>query len=436
MWAAPRAYWAFAVIALLYALCVPLPMLLLPSYALSACCLALLVADACVLPRAAALSVRRAPAEPFAMRRKGALTYAVQNRGRVSVRADIVEGSIELLQYAQDVVAAFVPARHEAAVERGVLPVARGTAQLDLLYVAYTSPIGFVQRRLRITQPQEIRVYPDLSAVERYGTLRMRNRLIEAGLRRMRLRGVGTEFESVREWEPGDAFRSIDWKATARTGKMMVAQYEVERSQNVMILLDAGRLMMAPVDEQRKFDFAVTAALSVASVAALANDKVGFVAFARDIVRARAPRAAGKSLQNLVAQMHDIEPRFEEADYERAFAYARSHVRKRSLIVFFTDMIDPAAQSAVLSQLVTLARHHVVVCAFMNDAVVDATLERFPQTAADAYRQGVALELADERRTAAAVLQRMGVRVIDVPAAQLTTALIDRYLEIKQRGAL
>jgi uncharacterized protein (DUF58 family) len=194
--------------------------------------------------------------------------------------------------------------------------------------------------------------------------------------------------------------------------------------------------MTPRVDEQRKFDYAITAAMSVASIAALANDKVGIVAFASDILHAYAPRSSGRSLSRLAGEVHSLEPRFEESDYDRAFAYVRTHVHKRSLVVFFTDMVDPVAQSAVLAQIGTLARRHLVVCAFMNDAAIDRTLERSPQAPADVFETGVALELREERLVAAAALRRLGVQVIDVPAHDLTTALIDRYLQIKQRGLL
>jgi uncharacterized protein (DUF58 family) len=160
------------------------------------------------------------------------------------------------------------------------------------------------------------------------------------------------------------------------------------------------------------------------------------VAFAGDIIRGFAPRSTGRSLATLSAQIHDLEPRFEESDYDAAFAYTRTHVRKRSLIIFFTDMLDPVAQSTILAEIGTLSRRHVVICAFMNDAAIDGTLTTDPSTPRVAYATGVALELRSERRTAGAVLSRMGVHVIDVPASQLTTTLIDQYLLIKQRGLL
>ena len=435
-WLSPRAYWAIAAVVLLFAAGGIVPVFAAIAVIASAAFVVWLLADAIVLGGPGSLRAVREPSEPLALRHPAALTYTVRNTARHALIAGIVEQPSPLLRYDVDELIAYVPAAGEIACTRPVTPIARGSAHLDVLYVWFEHPFGAIRRRARFAQPQEVRVYPDLSAVERYGTLHARNRLIEAGLRRMRLRGAGTEMESVREFETGDPFRAIDWKATARRGRLMVAQYEVERSQNVMMLLDAGRLMTAQAGDQRKFDYAVTAALSVAAVAAPANDKIGVVAFAGDILRAYAPRAGGRSTARIAAELYDLEPRFEESDYERAFAYARANIHKRSLIVFFTDMVDPVAQSSVLAQIGTLSRRHLVVCAFMNDAAIDKALEAVPRGPADVYATGVALELRDERRAAAAVLSRLGVRVVDVPAQALTTALIDQYLQIKQRGLL
>ncbi len=417
-WPGPRAYWALGLLALLSAAAGAVPVLLVLAGVAAAAVLALVLADI-VLLAGTQLGIAREVPDPFAMRRPGRIAYRLTNFSRLARRCAILEAPLALLQFDVDELQASVPAQSAVTVKRPVTPVLRGTGMLESLYVWYESPLGLLRRRLRVPAPQEVRVYPDLSAVERYGSLHVRNRLIEAGLRRMRLRGSGTEPESVREWGAGDSFRSIDWKATARHGKLMVAQYEVERSQNVMILLDAGRLMMPRVDLQRKFDFAVTAALSVAAIASLANDKVGVVAFAGEIIRAYAPRSNVGSLERIAREMHDLEPRFEESDYEAAFAYVRAHVHKRNLVLFFTDMLDPAAQSTVLAQLGTLTKRHVVVCAFMNDAAVDLALAGEPADVRAAYVQSVALELRAERKAAATTLARMGVRVIDVPAAQL-----------------
>jgi uncharacterized protein (DUF58 family) len=393
-------------------------------------------ADLAIGPPGGAVEVRRAPSAHFALGVRAELGYFIENRSERALRLGILETPLRTLRFDAGEVAAEIAPQSRTTIAAAVTPIARGADELDTLYFWYENAVGLVRRRRRSWLPQAIRVYPDLAAVERYGALHVRNRLIEAGLRRMRLRGAGTEFESLREWNDGDALRTIDWKATARRGRLMVAQHEVERSQNVMLLLDCGRLMTPRIGDARKLDYAVTAALSLATIAGLASDRVGLVAFAKEIVSASAPRSTRSSAARLSDQLYGLEPRFEEANYSRAFAYLRHHLHKRSLIVFLTDAVDPIAQAATIAEAGSLAAHHLLICVFMNDAAVSAALVQEPQTAGDAYRANVALHLASERRAATTMLERTGAVVIDVPAKRLTTALIDEYLRVKRRGLL
>ena len=435
-WVSTRFLAALAAIAIAIA-CAPGIHAFLPlAVAAGVVLLVLTLIDAVTRPAPGTLTVQRHVPQHLALRSRVTLTYDVENRSRSTIRLGIAETPVRTLRFDADESVAIAPAGQRTSFETTALPVERGSDQLGTLYVWYESRIGLLRRRMRVEATQTIRVYPDLSAVERYGTLHARNRLIEAGLRRIRMRGTGTEFESLREYADGDAFRTIDWKATARRGKLMVTQREVERSQDVLLLLDCGRLMTARIDDQRKLDYAVTAALSLASIASLASDRVGAVAFAREILVARAPRSTAASISALSNALVDVEPRFEEANYARAFSYVRSHLHRRSLIAFFTDVIDPIAQSAVLADVVALAKRHVVVCLFMSDAAVADTLAKDPVDASDAFRTGVAVGLADERRVAASTLERLGVHVIDVPARSLSVAAIDEYLRIKQRALL
>jgi len=435
-WFSRRALWMLAAIALVLAcspgapICAPLAIAFGGVLALGT------LLDLALIPSPRELSVARALPSYLALRRSAQLEYTIENRSRRSLRAGLVEAPLRTLDLGEEELVALVPARSEVRVDAAALPVARGSDAFTRIYLWYESALGLIRRRTVIEAPAPIRVYPDLSAVERYGSLHVRNRLVEAGLRRMRLRGSGTEFESVRDYESGDAFRSIDWKASARRGKLMVVQREVERSQDVMLLLDCGRLMTARIGAQRKLDYAITAGLSLASIASLASDRVGVVAFARRIVVARAPRSTAASVRALADAVCDVEPRFEESDYARAFDYLRAHLHRRSLIAFFTDVIDPVAQSAVLAELGTLAKRHVVLCIFMNDAAVSSTLASVPRDVDEAYRLDVAVGLATERALAARTLQRAGVLVLDVPAEKMSLAAIDEYLRIKSRGLL
>jgi uncharacterized protein (DUF58 family) len=435
-WSTPRFLGALAIIALLLATSPGVAAFVPLACALAAALVIATIADAILGPQAADIRVTRTPPQHFALGVRTELSYAVENRSSRAIRLGLIEAPVPTLRFETDELVADLPPESRTTLARPVMPVTRGAAELGTLYVWYENALGLIRRRLRVAASEAIRVFPDLAAVERYGKLHLRNRTIEAGLRRMKLRGAGTEFESLRDWSDGDAFRTVDWKATARRGKLMVAQHEVERSQNVLLLLDCGRLMTPRIDTRRKLDYAVTAALSLATIAGLASDRVGLVAFARDILAASAPRSARSSIAGLSERLYALEPRFEESNYTRAFAYLRHHLHKRSLIVFLTDVIDPLAQAALLAELGSLAKRHLLVCCFMNDAAVSAALAQKPESVRDAYRADVARGLLTERRLAATLLERAGAVVIDVPAQKLTTALIDEYLRVKRRGLL
>ena len=250
------------------------------------------------------------------------------------------------------------------------------------------------------------------------------------------MRGVGTEFESLRDYQSGDGFRLVDWKATARRGRLTVAQYEVERSQNVIVALDCGRLMTPRLGSARKFDYALTAALSVTKIAQLADDNVGLIAFGAKTVLEIAPRRGAAHYGALARAAYDLQPRMEEPDYETVFTGFRRAYSKRSLVVLFTDIFDPVTSSAVLAGIGTLVPRHLVICVLMNDAAVASALALTPQTPDAAYRTSIAMSLSDERAKTIATLRAAGVIALDVPANELSVRLIDAYLDVKARGLL
>lgn len=372
----------------------------------------------------------------FALARHDLLRYEIVNRTARERRVAIVEAPADRLAIDFDEARADVPARSRATVAIGVVPRERGRTALRSYHARILSRLGIVELRRAFRAPVALRVMPDLSALDRSGDLVARTKLIEAGLRRLRRRGVGGEFESLREYTTDDPFRAIDWKATARRGKPMVAVYEVERAQQIVVAIDAGRLMSARLGDRRKLDYAVSAALAIAAIARLAADRVGVVAFAAQVLARVAPAGGAKHSAELTDVLSDLEPRFEEADYERAFLEIERTLRRRSLVVLFTDLFDPVASSAVLGAAQLLTKRHLVLVVLMNDAAIADALRRTPADADDAYRAAVAATLSDERAHAVAALRNRGIIVVDVPAAELTVALLDAYVDVKTRGLL
>ena len=435
-WVTPRFAGAAIAIGVLYAAGYFWSPLTVVALACGGALLGFFVADAAIGPRRADVRIVRQPLDHLSLRSPAVLRYAIENRSRAPMRFWLVDTPIDLLHLPEEPASGLVGPGRRTIARIDAIPVERGESRLGPVYVWLENPIGLIRRRWIVESGAVARVFPDLSAVERYGMLARHGRLIEAGFRKLRLRGGGGEFDSLREHMPDDEFRAIDWKATARRGKLMVAQYDVERSQNVVLVLDAGRLMTPRIGGQRKFDFAVTAALSVASIASLADDKVGLLAFAGDIIEHVAPRSGVRHANGLTQRIYDLQPRFEESDYERAFAYLRRRQPKRSLVIVFTDMFDPVASATVLANMSVLSGRHLVVCVLMNDEAIEAAVATAPSDAHDAYRSAVAASLLAERRKAAAILAQRGVSVVDVPAANLTVSLINAYVEIKSRALL
>ena len=435
-WVTPRFVIALIAIAALIAAGVFVLTLAYVGAVAAIALLGLVVADAAMGPRRRDVSVSRLPLDHVALRAPTTFRYEIDNRSRTGMYFEVVDTPVDLFGFPDDGVRGAAGAGRRANAELHVMPRERGTVTLGDLFVSAENAIGLVRRRWIVPAPVEVRVFPDLSAVERYGELARRGRLVEAGYRRLRLRGSGGEFDSLREYGPDDEFRAINWKATARRGKLMVSQYDIERSQTVMLVLDAGRLMMPRIGAQRKFDYAVTAALSVASIAGLADDKVGLMAFAGDVLEHIGPRSGVRHAASLTRSAFDLQPRFEESDYAGAFTYLRLRQPKRSLIIFFTDMFDPVASATVLANVAVLTPRHLVICVLMNDEAIEHALAGIPETIDDAYRAGVAATLLAERRKAAGILAQRGVAVIDVPAAKSTMALINAYIDVKARNLL
>jgi uncharacterized protein (DUF58 family) len=314
------------------------------------------------------------------------------------------------------------------------LPHERGETAFTATYAWFEVGLRIVRHRRRIDDPVTRRVVPDVPAFDAADDLVLRARLTREGSRRLVRAGSGSEFASFRAYQPGDAFRDVDWKATARRGRMMVAEHELERSQQIGLVIDAGRLMAARVDGRRKLDIAISAALGIATVAQRAGDRVGAHAFAGTTLARVAPLAGPPGTVAILAALGAVEPRADEPDYERAALEIGRTYRKRSLLIVFTDLFDPVASAALVGVLGVLARRHVVVLAMINDGVLAAALADASPGATT--RRAVAGRLANERAGAVAALRARGMIVVDVPATELRPRVLDAYVTIKERGTL
>ena len=315
-------------------------------------------------------------------------------------------------------------------------PPAKGDFSFGDLYVQYPGQLGLVQRLGRIPAPQAVKVYPNLLETAKYELLARRGRLQQLGIRSAKMRGGGAEFESLREYVPGDEYKKIDWNATARRGKLITRQYEAERSQNIVLLLDTGRTMLQPVQKMAKLDYVVNTALMLAYVAASSDDKVGLMAFDAE-VRSYLPPAKSKAqVYQILETLYNLEARMVETDYRDAFQNLATRWRRRSLVVLFSDLVDPESSAQILDAVPMIADMHRVVCVTVSDPNIVAAARQTPDNSAGVYQKAVAQQVLQERRQAISVLKRRGVWTIDSPPEDLSADLINHYLDLKSRSLI
>ena len=327
-----------------------------------------------------------------------------------------------------------LPPRGRARAAYRVDAIERGEATLGDLHLRLLGPLGLVWRQRRERRTDTILVQPGLAEVGRARLLGMRHRLREPGMRAVRAGGEGTSFESLREYVRGDDPRRIDWKATARRGNLIVRQFEAERSQDVLVAIDAGRWMAERIGGRERLDHALAAALLLADTAAAQGDRVGVFVFAERVEHFLPPARA--SLPRLADVLGRVEARLREPDYPAAFAYLSRQLRRRSLLVLFTDVIDARTSAALLAHLGAAAHRHLVLAVTLRNTALDAAATTPMHDEAAVFRRAAAEELLGARSQALVTMQRAGVLVADVDPQNATPAVVNRYLEVKRRGLL
>ena len=327
-----------------------------------------------------------------------------------------------------------VPGANQELLE--VMPARRGTGDGGRITVRRLGPLGLAWRQVSLDCPWTPTVYPRLAEA---GLRALPARVVrrrESGLRSMRRPGEGRLFESLREWVPGEDTRAIDWKATARRGKPIARVFEDERRQQVMLMLDAGRLLTAESDGIARLEPAIAATLRLAHAAIEHDDDVGLLVFA-DTVQAYVPPGRGRrALRAVLAALAAADGRLVESDYALAFRFLATRSRKRALTVLFTDVIDRQASATLVAQTATLRPRHLPVAVTLRDPSLERVALGRPETELAAFERAAAEELLQAREAALAAMRRQGVVVIDAPPAAAGDAAVQGYHRLKRRGLL
>lgn len=327
-----------------------------------------------------------------------------------------------------------LPAKEQASLTYQLRPRQRGVYHFGDVHIRYLSRLGLFWRQVKIACPQETRVYSDLKALEEL-SVRLAHST-ELGEMKVRKRGQGTDFSSLRDYVPGDDIRAVDWKATARRERPVVRVYEVEKEQTLMILLDAGRMMLSELDGLRRFEHAMNAALALALTGLAKGDLVGFGIFADKPLFYLPPKRGKHYLHSILEGTCGIQPRMVEPDYQGALSFFATAHKTRSLMVLLTDLTDALGSEALLAGLARLSPRHLPFCVTLRDKQIDRMARDAAANLDQIYKKAVSLDLLAQRELAFSHLARRGCYVLDSSPQDLSDKLVQKYIEIKERGRL
>ena len=413
--------------------------LLLPMVFTDAAIVLLALLDALLARRRLVSVVRRAPAV-LSIGRPNVISLDVRSLARRKLTVRVQEELFPSAESDELPLEVDLAARGHATLKYRVTPSRRGAHVLGDHHVRYPSPLGLWIRQYSISAQSPVKVYPDLEAVRGYELLARQDR-DPAGVRASRRLGGESEFARLREYRREDEYRSIDWRATARRKKLIAREYQLESDQNVVFLIDAGRLMTAEFANLSLFDHALNATLMLSHVASRGGDKVSMMAFAEEVL-AYAPLTGGaRATRKIVQAGYDIEPDLAPTNYRAAFEALAVRVKKRTLVVLFTQVVDEVAAAELEKLMRGLMPRHLPLLVLLRDVDVDALAlghsgEAAALSGVGPYLRGAAAEILSFRDKLVRRLKQHGALVLDVAPGDLTPSLINRYLEIKARHLL
>ena len=404
--------------------------------------------DGLRLPRAAQLTASRSWSNALALDSETEIELTIENHGQMIVECRLVDDLPPALvsEPATHRLMAFprVPARLRYRVQ----PTERGDWETGWLYVRYRSGLGLAERWACAPLTQTVRVYPALRTGEEQQIFLARSRQIDLQLRRAQQRGLGRDFESLREYREGDDLRDICWTATARRGSPITRQYQTERSQPVWIVLDCGRLMRSRViagaelvqsaggapSAHSKLDYACTTAVALAQLALYSGDRVGLLAYGQSIQQRLLPGRGAAHLRQLIESLAQVHAEAGEADHLRATATLSRMQPRRSLILWITDLAETAMRPEVVDGAVQLLRRHVLLFVAMAQPEVESIAQARPNSVEEMFRAAAAQEMAARRELLLARLHEQGALTLDLNPEALTASVLNQYLNIKERA--
>ena len=329
-----------------------------------------------------------------------------------------------------------LPGKNRNTLQYQVRPVERGEYRFGNLNCYATSVIGLIRRRYTFNNEQMVKVYPSFIQMKKYDFLAIDNRLRQIGLKKIRRIGHTMEFEQIKEYVIGDDVRTVNWKATAKHGHLMVNQYQDEKMQPIYSIIDTCRVMKMPFNELKLLDYAINSSLAFSNIALKKGDKVGMADFSNKLGAFLPANAKKTYLNTLLETLYNVDTKFKDSDFGILQALVRRKITQRSLLLLYTNFEHISSLKRQLPYLQAIAKKHVLVVIFFENTELKSLSDTDAETIPEIVDQTIAQQFQYDKKLMVRELQQRGIQTVLTAPEDLTVNTINKYLEIKAKGLL
>ncbi|MDP2387227.1 MAG: DUF58 domain-containing protein [Bacteroidota bacterium] len=317
-----------------------------------------------------------------------------------------------------------------------IKPFERGEYHFGHINVLVKSPLGLIERRYKLGEKSMLPVYPSFIQMRKYELLAISNRLIHAGIKKIRKIGNTTEFDHIKDYTQGDDIRTINWKAVARKGKLMVNRYQDEKAQPVYSIIDMGRAMKMPFEQLALLDYAINSSLVISNIAYQKHDKPGLITFS-DKVHSYVPaERRGSQMFRIMETLYNQKTNFSESGFEQLYTHIKLNITHRSLLLLFTNFETLSGLKRQLKYLRSIAKHHLLVVIFFENTELHQLIEKKAENTQEIYFKTIAEKFELDKKLINKELQVYGIQSIYTTPQNLSVNTINKYLELKARNLI
>ncbi|WP_265199602.1 DUF58 domain-containing protein [Aureitalea sp. L0-47] len=374
--------------------------------------------------------------EKFSNSDENDVIVQLRNRHRFTLKVELIDELPVQFQKRDFLRKTSIPGKHSQTLEYGVRPVDRGEYFFGNLNCYVSSVIGLIRRRYTFDKEQMVKVYPSFIQMKKYDFMAIDHRLAYAGLKKIRRIGHTMEFEQIKEYVLGDDVRTVNWKATAKHGQLMVNQYQDEKMQPVYSIIDTSRIMKMPFNELKLLDYAINSSLAFSNIALKKGDKVGVLDFSNKIGNFVPAKAKKTHLNNILESLYNVETKFLDSSFGKLQAFVKQQITNRSLLMLYTNFEHISSLHRQMQYLQAIAKKHVLVVIFFENTELKELIEDNAENVPEIVDQTIARQFEYDKKVMVLELQQRGIQTVLTSPEELTVNTINKYLEIKARGLL